>query len=429
MYIYDRRLLGPQFPWHRVRPNTFVTSRRYGLFPCKSHVAFRRRPFALGVIEGLGDIKPEDIAAEMVGSSFTVSAPFSSVLVTLAGGETVKAVSWSNTSSDAGVRKILLPFDIPKRLLRPVAPTVAAIAPYSAGTEAQAKAVEKGERDIAFWQAKAPTFRTAKAKALFGKELRRLKGLQQTRERTLNRKLIQETMFNRFDQLIDKWTTFYNSKFGFTGANALDPNWIKSMFFQESEMGTAGRHMIDPPSGPLSRKTRFNLGQVIDSSGPALLIMIEEMEPALVTTHLQDLRKDLDAAIKERKRLQKLSRRSSVERARLIELDRLSKRSWETFIWEYKAIGQPTGFSDAVAAFFASVPAGQQHRNLDYEFWIRTAIRWLFEKHKGRSWKEAVRAYNGIGPRAERYRDAVLKRARLAVDAQKKGKSFIPARR
>jgi hypothetical protein len=50
----------------------------------------------------------------------------------------------------------------------------------------------------------------------------------------------------------------------------------------------------------------------------------------------------------------------------------------------------------------------------DYTFWIRTAIRWLFEKFRrlGKpSWSEAVRAYNGTGAEARRYRAAVMARA------------------
>lgn len=87
-----------------------------------------------------------------------------------------------------------------------------------------------------------------------------------------NQKLIQETMFNRFD-----------------------PNLLKSMLFQESEMGTAGVHLEDPPTHPV--KSRFNLGQVIDSSGLALLTMLEREQLALVATFsLSTLRSELKAA-------------------------------------------------------------------------------------------------------------------------------------
>jgi hypothetical protein len=58
---------------------------------------------------------------------------------------------------------------------------------------------------------------------------------------------------------------------------------------------------------------------------------------------------------------------------------------------------------------------------VDYAFWIRTGVRWLFFKYKligESSWSEAARAYNGGGPRAgakarqqaENYRKSVMSR-------------------
>jgi hypothetical protein len=62
-----------------------------------------------------------------------------------------------------------------------------------------------------------------------------------------------------------------------------------------------------------------------------------------------------------------------------------------------------------VRNFFSSVPAGEPPRNMDYAFWIRTAIRWLFEKKRsGRTWPEAIGAYN---PRSLGYPDGVIARA------------------
>ena len=47
----------------------------------------------------------------------------------------------------------------------------------------------------------------------------------------------------------------------------------------------------------------------------------------------------------------------------------------------------------------------------DYDFWIRTAIRWLFEKRSAvSSWDAAVTAYNGGGSKAKAYKDRVMKR-------------------
>jgi hypothetical protein len=44
------------------------------------------------------------------------------------------------------------------------------------------------------------------------------------------------------------------------------------------------------------------------------------------------------------------------------------------------------------------------------------------------SWAEAIRAYNGGGARARRYRDTVVTRAEAAAKAQKAGKDFVPGR-
>jgi hypothetical protein len=59
----------------------------------------------------------------------------------------------------------------------------------------------------------------------------------------------------------------------------------------------------------------------------------------------------------------------------------------------------------------------------DYCFWVRAAIRWLFVKYSKLStpaWREAVRAFNGAGPGARRYRDSVMARVGSAdpLDAE-----------
>jgi hypothetical protein len=233
-------------------------------------------------------------------------------------------------------------------------------------------------------------------------------------------------MFNRFDPLIRQWTDHYNRQFGYTGTRALNPNLVKSMLFQESQMGTSGEHLEEPASHPV--KTRFNLAQVIDSSASALLIMIREMEPGLITTyHLQNISTDLASARAELRSLRQLRNPTTAQSARLAELARVSAQSWEVFLWEYRAAGQTSGFAAAATAFFATVGAGVPHRNIDYDFWIRAAIRWLFEKRQAvPSWEEAIRAYNGGGARAEHYRDAVRRRAQAATTAQRAGQEFVP---
>jgi hypothetical protein len=367
-------------------------------------------------------VSPEDVAIEMVGKQFTLSEP-SGALTT---GDTVTVASWSNASDTVSVSHPKLaagPIDVPKRIIRPVRTAVAGVDPYSAGVDSQAQAVAKNEKQLADWMAKEPQYKTAKQKKAFGEEKTRLEGLLTKRKSTLNRRLIQETMFNRFDAVIKREVDAANTAHGLKGKDALDPNLLKSMLFQESQLGTSGTHLEVPPSHPV--KTRFNLGQVIDSSAMALLTLFEREQPAVMTTYsLTGLRADLAKAQREREDLKKKATRSVAEEARLTELNRLSGGSWETFIWEYTGTGASKGFNDAVTDFFAgAAPA----RNEDYEFWIHMAVLWLFEKHKsGMSWPETIRAYNGSGARAEHYRDAVVKRAGTARAAATKKTDFVP---
>ncbi|MES2741988.1 MAG: DUF4157 domain-containing protein [Pseudomonadota bacterium] len=364
-------------------------------------------------------VTPEDVAGEMAGREFELAEAFRIGAVTLAKGRRVTILSWKNDEPTAtifppldagGFALILPPPDIPKTLLRPVRPGGAKLAPYSAGIGAQAAAVEKNEAELV---------------GKTGSEKTRLEGLLATRRSVLNRKLIQETMYNRFDPVIKAEVDTANAARGFKGADALDPDLVKAMIFQESEMGTAGAHLELVPTHPV--KTRFNLGQVIDSSGMALLTMLEREQPALITRFsLGSLRADLAAAQAEKKALEAKASPGPADVSRLAQLVALSDASWEAFIWSYKAAGKPEGFAAAVDAFFAStVPA----RNVDYGFWIHMMVLWLFEKKtKGRSWLDTIKAYNGSGKRAEHYRKAVQTRASGAEAAEAAGKSFTPTR-
>jgi hypothetical protein len=230
-------------------------------------------------------------------------------------------------------------------------------------------------------------------------------------------------MFNRFDADIKREVDAANTAHGLKGSDALDPNLLKSLLFQESQLGTSGFHLEDPPSHPV--KSRFNLGQVIDSSGNALLLMLEKEQPDLIRDYfLGSMRAELSAARAELASLRMKRTRTPVEQSRLEELVRLSGQSWETFIWSYRAAGRDRGFSEAVAAFFGSTSPA---RNLDYPFWIHMAVLWLFDKkRKGMTWADTIRAYNGSGAHAEHYRAAVLKRAAEAA-ARRPGSPLIPS--
>ena len=196
-------------------------------------------------------------------------------------------------------------------------------------------------------------------------------------------------MYNRFDEDIAHWTEHYNRRF--SPQSSLNANVVKSILYQESRMGTSGVHLMPPPSDWASRsrhpiRSRFNIGQAIDSWGPQQWLMIREMAPTIATSHGLD---------------------SLATRRRWFGMSNAEYSSHPTFM-------------TALREFFEHRDAegnlmGTRGRDLheDYGFWIRTCIRWLFVKYQNLSrpnWREAVRAYNGSGPRARRYRDRVLAR-------------------
>jgi hypothetical protein len=106
----------------------------------------------------------------------------------------------------------------------------------------------------------------------------------------------------------------------------------------------------------------------------------------------------------------------------LTELTRLSSPgdNWRTFFWENK------DFMDALKEFL-NVTSGGKKRAEDYDYWIRTGVRAVFEKHElHKDWAGAARAFNGGGTRAENYRKSVEDRAKEAVTAEKAGKEYEP---
>jgi hypothetical protein len=376
-------------------------------------------------------IEPEDAASEMVGGIFEVISPWSSGPTALAVGDLVKVDQWDadpqhsvkvTPTTGAATGKTIT---VPQRILRPKRTAVPGLSFYGAGVDRQAAAVEKSEQDLSAWQATKGSFHGRRGLALFAREEARLQATLTRKRDVLNRREIQEAMFNRFDQVIATEVNAANLAHGLTGADALDPELVKAQLFQESQMGTAGEHMAVPPTHPV--KTRFNLGQVIDSSAMALLTLMEaEQKPLITKYHLDHLRVDLAAAQTEKARLEKRKRLTPAQLSRLRDLSRLASPNWETFIWQYKATGQAQGFNDAVTELFTPGP-GTIARNLDYGFWIHLAIMWLFEKKTPRrSWLDTIRAYNGGGAAAQHYRAAILKRAADAQEAARAGKDFSP---
>lgn len=363
---------------------------------------------------------PEDVASEMVGRRFRLAKDFVVGGVTHTAGEVVQAQGWDNASETVTVMTLPFPsshppFDVPKELIRPAEDVVPGVVPYDVDLDKVVKKFEANESRLGTERARTTDPRPD--------EIIRLEGLRANWLKLINERLIQGTMFNRFDAAIKTWTEHYNTKFGFTGTKGADPDMVKAMIFEESQMGTAGPHLDDPPTHPV--RTRFNIGQMIDTSSLILLELIREDEPALIGTyHLEDIEKDLIAAQNELERLQKVARPNVAQLARIDELTRLSGRDWEVFMWGYKAAGQTAGFGAAVTDYFGD--RGGSHRNLSYEFWIRASIRELFDKRRlVSSWPEAARAYNGTGPAARRYKAAVTARMAAAKAAAKAGKPFV----
>jgi hypothetical protein len=377
-------------------------------------------------------VKPEDVSSEMIGKTFELSEAFTSGATALKAGDKVKVVAWDNAKTTVSVEVTptgggaAVQIEVPKKVLRATHAATAGMHAYSAGVTSQAAAVDTAEDKLADWVAKEAEYKKAGTTKLWTEEKARLEEVVKKKTEVLNRKLIQETMFNRFDGIIKREVDAANTAAGFTGADALDPNLMKSMLFQESQLGTSGEHLEVPPSHDV--KSRFNLGQVIDSSAMALLTMLENEQPAVVATFkLGTLRADLATAQKRRAELQKQATRTAAENAELADLDTKADQNWEAFLWSYRAAGSAVGFSEAVRHFFTTVPAGSPEKHLDYEFWIHMAVLWLFEKHKkGMSWPATIRAYNGSGKRADHYRDAVTKRAASAAAAAKAGTEFVP---
>lgn len=288
----------------------------------------------------------------------------------------------------AGEDLTLEGFDVPKLVTEPAPDVVAGMRWYSLPLADQRAAVLKNHQQLDAWVAQEPAYK--KNHTLWEKEKARLESLLQTRVTEYNRMWVRLMMYNRFDPYIARWTDHYNKKL--SPADDLDPNIVKSLLFQESRMGTHGDHLMPGPWSwndadrhPI--RSRFNIGQAVDSFGPIQWLMLKEMAPKIWQKH---------------------------------KLDDLEPRK----VWlgmSSSAYGTHPTFFKAVREFFeARNPDGTNlmgtlHRDLheDYEFWVRTSIRWLFHKYESQrrpSWPHAVEAYNGGGSSAKAYRKAVMAR-------------------
>ena len=108
-----------------------------------------------------------------------------------------------------------------------------------------------------------------------------------------------------------------------------------------------------------------------------------------------------------------------------VKKDLAKVKKTETFLWN------DPRFVAGVTEFFAK-PAGGTARNEDYDFWIKSGIRWLFHKRRSskkiKTWEEAARAYNGGGTKARNYKRMVVDRTTKAKQQQAAGAEFVPDR-
>jgi hypothetical protein len=357
-------------------------------------------------------VSVDDVSGEMVGRAFVLRSTQGTPPDQIPKGARVLVTDWHDTNERATVRFVAkgaaVTLDVPKLELEPDTTPVSGVRRYTVGLDAQRRAVSRGsqrlaehEHTIAEWQAQKPKYKRnpaawgAEQKRLQAEEVRQV-GLQAGRETVLSRMLVRQTMYNRFDPLIRKWVNHYNA--ALKPDVPLDPNVVKSILFQESRMGVEGEHLGLPPydwaaSGPPGPtnpiKSRFNVMQAIDSWGPQQLLMIKEMAPALYARYkLADLEK---------------------------EMAKSSMSNQQMAAWNGAA------FSRAVREFHDVDAAGKNQLGdtgplyEDYDFWIRTGVRWLFEKYQAlpkakRGWAEAVRAFNGSGPKARGYSKSVMSR-------------------
>lgn len=343
----------------------------------------------------------DDISAEMVGLTFTLRTARGDIPK----GAHVVVVDWRGTTPVARVRgngpKGEETLDVPKLELEPLYTPVARVRKYRVGLTAQQRAVAASEQQVRARAGEAATIRSRESSfrkrhdvwernlEKTEKELANQEQLLARRQATFSRMLIRETMYNRFDADIAHWVDHYNTLL--QPKENCNPDLVKSMIFRETRMGTHGNHLELPPYSWSDRyknpiRSRFNLMQAVDSPGEQQLLMIKEMAPDLYTKH------ELDEFVR--------SHRAS--------------GLTESVIW-----GNPE-FTTALHDFFARRAAGNNAMgrrdvdlHLDYAFWIRTGVRWLFYKYKAigeASWAEAARAYNGAGKGAQEYKKDVISR-------------------
>ncbi len=372
------------------------------------------------------NVQPEDVSAEMVGRTFRLRKPFTDGATSAPKDEIVTVTSWDNDSNEVLVTSpsVKGPYKVPKFLLEPERTVARGVAPYGVGLGKVETGVERGAAAVAAFEKTEADYKTPKGKASFNRDLNDLWVAQTSRERVLNKRLVQATMLNRFDSSILKWVDFYNAQFGFKGKDALDPNLIKAIAYEESGMGTS----VDVDDGSLAIlvMNRFNILQAIDTLAEEQVPIMREIMPDLIAKHhLDDVVNDWKQKENELDELRKKKSRhalSAAETTRFAELTELSAPgdNWQTFFL------RSSNFTSALQEFLTATSGGKP-RSEDYDFWVRTGVRAVFEKHRHhKDWLDAARAFNGGGSGARSYRKSVGGRMQEAMQAEKDKKEYVP---
>jgi hypothetical protein len=297
------------------------------------------------------------------------------------------------------------------------------VAPYATYLDQTTKSLVAKQTELDAWNLQQSSFKTHPEKWVEQRDA--LKKQVDDYTKVVNVLQIQQTMYNRFDPAIARLVAQANAERGLTGKDALDPNIVKAIIFNETEMGTSGWYVgDDDPRGDWIIN-HYNLTQAIDSFGEMYAEYFLQKDPTRTTNfHLANIKRDLYKAQDRKKVLEAKTTRTTAEQA---ELDDLVHKSgppprfpWEIFFREYP------GLADAMNDLYMSPGPGAAPLNKTYEHWIEMMIFELFQKKKNAaSWPEAVERYNGINPG---YRKAVLKRAQDAAAAAKAKKPFVPTR-
>ncbi|WP_147443207.1 hypothetical protein [Corallococcus sp. AB011P] len=351
-------------------------------------------------------ITVDDVAVEMKGLKFKLHTAWAKLPL----GTIVEVVDWPPTAPNVSVSDKRSfnkgTIAVPKYILTPATTTVPEIQQYIVGLQEQQAQVEKRQKQVNEQKLALDSWHKDESKYAknhnywekqlqpLQQELRRREGALSNTEYTLSQMLVQETMYNRFDQEISTWIKHYESKI--KPDKNLNPNIVKSMIFRESRMGTFGPNLELPPyiwNGGKTHpvKSRFNIMQSVDSSAEQQLIMINEMAPTIYSNY----------------------RLSEIEK----ENRKNGKTQPELYAWNrgaiFKAMQEFFTYRDTTNRNFMGTPGKDLHE--DYAFWIRAGTRWLFHKYMSlntgiRTWPEAVRAFNGDGPTARAYKQDVMGR-------------------